>query len=98
MISPLLKEEFCDEDVPAQPSDSVRELPGRPWVELSVLLWDFLSDVINERLVDLFDVAVICTPRIDGEAVFASEEIIEEDPVWCLWGGVNHALESDILV
>jgi hypothetical protein len=57
-----------------------------------------LDDVIVEGLVDFSDIVVVCTPRVDGKAVFAGEEVFEEDHVWCFWRDIDHALESDILV
>lgn len=54
--------------------------------------------MIDEGLVNLFDVGVVCAPCVDSETVFASEEVFEKDPVWRLRRDVDHALESDILV
>ena len=98
VIHPFLNEELGDEDVPTQPRDPVRQPPDRPWVEFLVLLWDFFDDVVDEGLVDLFDMGVVCTPWVDGKTVFASEEVLEQGPVRCLWRYVDHTLESDILV
>lgn len=76
-IRPLLNQEFGHEDVPAQPRDPVREFPDRRWVEMPVLLWDFFDNVVNERLVDIPDAGVVCSPCIDGKTVFASEEVFK---------------------
>lgn len=97
-IRPLLDQEFGDEDVPAQPRDPVCEFPGRPRVKISVLFWDLLEDVVDERLVDFSDLGIVCSPSVDSETVFASEEVFEKGHVWCLWRDVDHALESDILI
>ena len=83
-IRPLLNQEFGDEDVPAQPRDPVCEFPDRPRVKMSVLFWDFLDDVVDERSVDFSDLGIVCSPRVDGETVFASKEVFEKGHVWCL--------------
>ena len=98
MVCPFLDQEFGDKDIPAQPRDSVREFPDRPWVEMSVLFWDFLEDVVDERLVDFSDVGVVRAPCIDGEAVLASEKFFEESHVRCLRRDVYHALKPDIFI
>jgi len=97
-IRPLLDQEFSDEDVPAQPRDPVCEFPDRPWVKMLILCWDLLEDVVDERSVDLSDLGIVCSPCVDGEAVFTSEEVFEKGHVRCLWRDVDHALESDILI
>ena len=63
-----------------------------------VLFRDFLEDMVDERLVDLSDLEVACSPCVDGKTVFASEETFEKGHVWCLWRDVDHALESDIFI
>lgn len=60
--------------------------------------WNLLDDVVDERLVDLSNMRVVRAPRVDSKAVFASEEVFEEGPVWRFWRDIHHSLETDILV
>lgn len=98
MIHPLLNQEFRDENVLAQPRDPVHESPDWPWVKALVLLWDFFENMVDERLIDLSDLGVVCSPCVNGETVFAGEEIFEKGHIWCLGRDIYHALEPDIFI
>lgn len=98
MFSPFLDEELADENVPRKAGDAVAELPYWGRIDGAELVRDFLNDVIEERLVDVADGGVICTPCIDGEAVLLGEVFFKEGHVGCVGRDVDHPLEANVLI
>ena len=98
VVSPLLDKEFAEKDVARNTGDALGELPDRGRVECAVLLGDLLDDMVEEGLVDVTDVGVICTPGIDSETVLLGEEVLEESHVGSVKVDVDHSLEANILV
>ena len=98
VVSPLLDEEFAEEDVARDTSDTLRELPNGGGVEDAVLLGDLLDDMVEEGLVDVTDVGVIGSPSIYSETVLLGKEILEEGHVRSVEVNVDHSLEANVLV
>jgi hypothetical protein len=97
MFRPLLHKILGHENVARQPTDPVRHLPECR-VERLVFRRDFLSDVVDQGLVDVLDPGGVRAPSVHGKTVFLGEKVLEERDVLGLLRDVDHALETDVFV
>ena len=97
MICPLLHQKFGNKHGPAQPTRPLLQRPDRG-IELEVLFANILSDVFGYGCVNLLDLGVVLSPRVDCEPMLSSEKVSKELHVRRRAGDVDHSLETDILV